>query len=212
MNYVDKYGLYNVKPVGPDGEPTGNDGAIITAYAKKAGLPVDKIQFHLFLGKLKVSNGFPVERLPGKETPYPSRDFLLGITAMDFGSPEFMRSKKWNFSPLPLPKFNLIAFIIQALACIGEHRNFFWEHELRQIYRVAFMVPFQDRAFYWRGEWPGLLYWMIAWVDKKLPGGNNSSKLIRWLKYDITPDLKVFVEYFGEDHPITVQMARRLVA
>lgn len=40
MTYVDKYGLWNVKEC-INGEPSGNDGPILTAYADKLGVPLD---------------------------------------------------------------------------------------------------------------------------------------------------------------------------
>ncbi len=69
--YKDKFGLYNLKPC-PDGNPSGNDGPIITSYAEKLGLPVDhQMVRHHYFEKL-AGHPLPTERLPGKKEPPPS--------------------------------------------------------------------------------------------------------------------------------------------
>jgi hypothetical protein len=212
INYIDKYGLYNVKPV-KNGEPSGNDGLIISAYADNIGLHVDHTQIIYFVSDLKTKNTLPVERLPGKETPYPSRDFFLG--AGYFGAitgGELVR-RNWKFSPFELPKFNLFKFMAQVALCIGKDRNFYWMNKLDQIYFLAFSVPVQDRAFHYRisgyRNIP-IFYRIVEMVDKYLiPSGNSSSKLIRWLKYGKYPGIECFIEYFGVNHPITIAARTR---
>lgn len=210
MRYVDNYGLYNVKPVGEDGKPTGNDGLIISAYADKAGLMVDIYNLRVGLWhKLKARNGFPIERLPGKETPYPSRDFYLAAKWFEFEKTDHLKRYGWNFSPFKLPSINPFKLVAQAALAIGKDRNFFWENKLDQIYRFAFSIPLHDRAFYFNMEviHAPKIYALIEWVDRKFfKAGNNSSKLIRWLKYNEMPKIEVFEEYFGKDHPITLKI------
>lgn len=201
MRYIDKYNLWNVKPVGEDREPTGNDGLIISAYAHKVGLLNNPaLVWKFYMMELKHKDGLPVERLPNKPTPPPSRDFFLA--ASYFG---MVKLGGWNFSPYPIPKFDLIAAIKQFWALRGKHRNTFWENPgYEQVFRFAFSVPLQDRAFYYRmkNQRAPLFYRWIEVIDSILRSKSDSSKLIAWLKYDKRPELEVFERYFGKDHPI----------
>lgn len=182
MNYIDKYGLYSWKPILEGGEPSENDGWILTAYAKKRGdtLQWDKLN-DCFKTLKKSSEGYPVERLPNKETPYLSRDVVLGLSYLGL----------WNygmtFSPFPLPKFNLFKLIHQLWKLKGKHRNHFWQNEgFEQVYHTAFMVPFQDRAFVLRcqNKKVPMIYRVIEWVDSRKKATDKSSAYIRWLKYN----------------------------
>ena len=206
MNYIDKFGLWNVKPC-IDSEPSGNDGLIVTAYAEKVGFEIrEPLRYWLQLERSSNTFNYPIERLPGKPTPYPSRDFMLGAVYFRFIRAGRMIRNNWNFSPVPLPRLNIFKLAYQLWRLRGKHRNTFWmEKGYEQVYLTAFMVPFQDRAYYFRafGENTPWYYRVIEAIDKKLEAKDNSSKLLRWVKYNQKPGLKVFKEYFGKDHPIT---------
>jgi hypothetical protein len=207
-NYIDRYGLYNVEPVDQDGLPTGNDGWILTAYAKKLGLPVNSARLEVTWDYLD----YPFERIPGKKEPPVSRDVVLGLVSLGILSSRDLAKAKWTFSPFPLPPFNPVKLIKQIRQARGQHRNYFWKNGLDQIYRFAFSVPLTDRAFYYRcrGLKAPLIYRLIEAADKRMKPKNNSSALIRWLKYDKWPVIKVFEEYFGKEHPITNKARVRL--
>jgi hypothetical protein len=201
--YIDKYGLYNVEPVDQDGLPTGNDGWILTAYAKKLGVEVSLIELANTYSSLPLMyvQGvacYPAARLPEKSEPPVSRDVMLGLSYLF--NPAYIDDRfapkitEWNFSPVELPKFNLLKTIASFILAQGEHRNFLWKKGLVHAYRFMFSVPLTDRAFYYRCR-----------------GKNNSSALIRWLKYDQWPGLETFIGYFGEDHPITKAAALNFV-
>jgi len=157
MSYIDKYGLYNVKHC-ISGEPSGNDGFIITAYAIKLGLEVNFNLINSTYLSLKSNNfelrrrtvrylwSYPVERLPNKADPMPSRD--LGESVIN---------------------------------CLNNLRAFYY-----RLYDIK--APF--------------IYRLIEFIDKKIGSKSDSSKLIRWLKYDKMPEIEVFERYFGKDHPI----------
>jgi hypothetical protein len=193
-NYIDGYGLYNVEPC-KDGKPSGNDGMILTAVADKMGLPVDDVAVTLLYMKLKCRDGLPIERLPGKETPYPSRDFFLGCKW--FG---FVKPTGWNFSPFELPPFNPFKTICSFILAIGEHRNYLWKHDLRHAYRFMYSVPLSDRWFYCYKV--PFHYWLIKQVDKRL-SGSKASCLVRYLKYGVI-NMDHFTEYFSPhlDNPV----------
>lgn len=212
MNYVDECGLWNVKPVGPDNKPTGNDGWIVTAYAVKCGFKINQELITKTWERLKKIGPLPIERLPNKETPYCSRDVMLGLGALKLITVDDLIAHDWKFSPKPIPKFDIFKLANQLWQLrprlvkwkiIFAHRNYFWENNLDQIYRFAYSVPLQDRAFYYRiaGRCVPFFYYLIESIDEKLKPGSNSGTLIRWLKYDRQPDTSVWVDYFSIDHP-----------
>lgn len=204
MSYINELGLYDVDP-NTDGKPTSNDGWILTAYAQKLGLPVDKSRLILTKEMLTTrADGLPIERLPNKQTPFLSRDVILGLVALKLISVSQLEKANWNFSPFKLPKFNLFKLISQLYQLKGKHRNHFWQNKgFEQVYYTAFSVPLTDRAFLYQasGKPVPMIYRLISWFDSKLKPKSNSGALIRWLKYDNIPDKKVFEEYFGTGHP-----------
>ena len=148
MSYVDKFGLYGDKPAEQDGMPAGNDGWILTAYAKKFGLPVDRPRLLTTYMDLKFKGLIPAERIPGDPTPPPSRDVILGLVSLDLLDPVELVLRDWNFCPYELPKFNLVQFIKQLWGLRNKHRTTMWaEPGYEQTWYVGFMVPFADRAY-----------------------------------------------------------------
>jgi hypothetical protein len=197
-NYVDEYSRYHHKPVTEVDPFPSNNGWIYTAYADKCGLPVDRhkllecfIQCETFDG----IGSYKLVRSPGKELPPMSRDEILGMSSLELLAP--VHVPNWNFSPYPLPKFNLVTFIKQALECQGKDRNYFWQNKLEQMYHVAFSVPFADRHFILQ-RWGkfNLIYWAVAKFDSLL----DSKSGIRYLKYD--KDKEAMLAEFPADHPI----------
>lgn len=202
MIYIDKYGRIHDKPC-ENGQYSSNNGFIYSAIARKLGgfIPLD-YRYANQCAKNMVRN-------LDKSDPPISRDEILGLVAL--GAMTKNELPTWSFSPYPLPKFNLITLVKQLWECRDKHRNYFWQNELTQVYHVAFSTPLQDRHFinkHFKRFNP--LYWVIAKVDSWLTPKSNSGHLIRFLKYDIMPDIKVFEEYFGETHPITY-LARKKI-
>jgi hypothetical protein len=160
-NYIDAYGRYHNKPVTSEDPVPSNNGWIYTAYAAKLGLPFDREELRNCYNQCIISVGknFSANRSPGKNLPPLSRDEVLGMCYFNF--PFYVHYyQNWNFSPYPLPKFSLIKLIKQLWelrpSVIGlhlpyelkfKHRNYFWQNNLDQLYRFAFSVPIQDRAF-----------------------------------------------------------------
>jgi hypothetical protein len=200
--YVDKYGRYHDKPC-TNGAPSSNNGWIYSAYAEKIGLELNldnPYMYRCWHQRTRHIDDFE---------PPMSRDEMLGFAYLgniDLGA--------WNFSPWALPKFNFIEFCKQLWECRNQDRNYFWKNKLTQVYHVAFITPLQDRAYYYRtfGVRPPYFYTIIEFIDKKLKPKSNSGALIRWLKYDIDPGLKVFEEYFGKEHPIYMAAKAKLTS
>jgi hypothetical protein len=209
MNYVADTGLWNVKPIKEDGKDTGNDGWIVSAYACKAGLPIEEDKLSDTFQKLRRSNFsiIPTERLPNKKEPPLSRDVILGMVYFNLLDVDDLIESGWYFGAVEPPKFNLVKLLKQLWKLRKAHRNTFWkENGYEQVYRLAYMIPFQDRAFHYirSGKKAPVIYRIIEWVDKKQGSGSDSGALIRWLKYDLKPDSEVFERYFKSGHPIAI--------
>lgn len=197
--YYDKYGRLHDKPC-KNGEPSSNNGWIYTAYAKKLGIKLNDEEITRCFIHCQKFNGQDVyyTRSPDKELPPMSRDEILGMAALKL-LPKF--NDNWNFSPYPIPTFNPFKLVKQLLEARGQHRNYFWENNLDQLYRFAFSVPLTDRAFIlecW-GETKSLRYFFyksIAWVDSL----SSKTSGIRWLKYE--KSLEGMQAEFPADHPL----------
>lgn len=199
-NYVDKFGRYHDKPVTESNPIPSNNGWIYTAYAEKAGLPVDHSlltncfvqckQFDRKTGRLSLI------RSPGDSTPPISRDEILGMAALGLLAPKHLNG--WSFSPYKIPKFDLIKTVNQVIEMIGKHRNYLWQNNMDQLYRFAFSVPLADRHFILQkwGMKSSFMYRLIAKVDSFIRGSNG----IRWLKTG--KGIEEMKAEFPEDHPL----------
>ena len=203
--YFDKWGRFHDKPCN-NKEPSSNNGWIYTAYLAKTGYHVDLMEISNCFNQCKKINpdngAVYLIRSPLKETPPMSRDEILGMAALGFLRERYIPN--WNFSPYPIPPFNLKTLIKQVLELRGQHRNYFWRNKLDQIYRFAFSVPLQDRAFILEcfGETDSLRYFFykaISLVDSKLGSPKNG---IPWLKYGGEKRKKIMQSEFSENHPL----------
>jgi len=198
MSFQDKYGMYHDR-VCVEGQPSSNNGWIYTAYAHKGNLPYDHdLVLQTFI-KCKVPNkelpqGICLIRTPYRACPPISRDEILGMAALGFLRPQHLNG--WNFSPYPLPTFDLIKTLKQFLELRGKHRNYFWQNNMNQVYRFAFSVPLQDRHFI-LSKWGkfNLFYWAVAKIDSLFKPKSGMD----WLKYN--KGLDIMKEEFPEDHP-----------
>lgn len=221
-NYQDKYQRFHDKPVTSSDPYPSNNAFIYTSYARKLGIPFDMNQVTLgFYACFIDKNPLVIYRNPNQKTPPFSRDEVLGLAYLRLLAPKDLQAVNWNFSPYGVPKFNLITLLKHLWEIIHfstrygiylEHRNYFWQKGLDQIYRFAFSVPLQDRAFIYRcqGLKAPLFYRIYEKLSNLLPSKTNSGKLIQWLKTGNKPDLKVFQEYFGEEHIFTQKVKETL--
>lgn len=205
-NYIDKYGRYHDKPVIDTNPIPSNNGWIYTAYADKSELPIDWLALtRCFRQCMQVdpeTGRLFLVRSPYQDTPPISRDEILGMSALGLLKSKHLNG--WNFSPYPIPTFCLKTLIKQIKELKGQHRNYFWKNKLDQIYRFAFSVPVQDRAFLlecWRETKSirYLFYKAVAFVDSKISTPKNG---IQWLKYGGDERKKIMQKEFSEDHPL----------
>ena len=197
-NYIDDYGRYHDKPVTDSNPVPSNNGWIYTAYADKLNLPVDKQKLSKCFRQCTQidpdTGRLYLVRTPYKDTPPISRDEILGMAELGFLKRKHLNG--WNFSPFPLPAFNLVTFIKQLWEIKDKHRNYFWQNGLSMVYHVAFSVPLADRHFIlskW-GEF-NLFYFLVAKIDTLLPAKNG----LKWLKNDT--EKEALLSEFSENHP-----------
>lgn len=198
-NYFDKWGRVHDKPVTDSNPVPSNNGWIYSAYLDKAGYKLDLMMMAICFRQCKQvdedTGRFYLIRSPDKFSPPISRDEILGMAQIGFLRQQHLDG--WNFSPYPIPKFNLFKLIKQIVELRGKHRNYFWQNNLDQIYRFAFSVPLADRHFILQ-KWGkfNLFYYLVAKIDSKLKAKNG----IHWLKYDT--DIEIMKQEFPEDHPL----------
>lgn len=199
-SYWDAYGRLHHKPC-INGVPSSNNGWIYTAYMNKlnpAQLDQNSLEqcFNMCLIKDDRDKRSFLIRTPNKDLPPISRDEILGMSALGFLKPEHLNG--WNFSPYPLPKFNLFKTISQFIELIGEHRNYLWQNYMDHTFRFAFSVPLSDRHFI-LSKWGkfNLFYWAIAKLDSVIGSPKNG---IPWLKYN--KNIEAMQEEFPQDHPL----------
>lgn len=192
--FRDKFGLYNERPV-LNGEPSGNDGPILTSYMEKLGEKIDHEYIKKnYWEKLK-GLPLPVERLPGKAFPPPSRDTILGWYWLGFLSVEELIRRDWNFSPWPLPAFNLLKTLMALWRMRNAHRNQLWMNGGEpHLWRFAFRVPVQDRAYMLResGKKVPTLWRVYEFFHRLRKPKTLSSQRIAWRKYDKRTALGLF--------------------
>lgn len=216
-NYKDSYGRFHHKPVTVANPIPSNNSWLFTAYAEKVGVPVDKQALGNCFNLCRVDDKTHL-RSPGQVDPPISRDEILGMVALGLFKPKIGTALSWNFSPRELPQFSPLKLIKQLWqlrpsyellpwdgdvtnphkeALVWQHRNYFWQNNLDQLYRFAFSVPIVDRHFILQ-KWGkfNVLYWAIAKVDSII--GTNSG--IRFLKYGKSKE--AMVKEFPADHPI----------
>lgn len=223
-NYVDYQGFYHDSPVNEHKQSSSNNGWIYSAYAFKLGLPVDLKSYEKEYNDSVIREKGVTHILRRsflKDKPN-SRDEYLGMSFLGVLKKEHLVD--WNFSPYPVPKFNLIKLIKQlyelspnvfliskptkkyekdyiktflGIKVVFRHRNHFWENNLDQLYRFAFSIPIQDRDFILNGFGKyNLFYDIVSRVNKLLTYDKNG---IYWLKYG--GDIKNMQKEFPEDHP-----------
>lgn len=214
-NYQDQWGRFHHKPVTEKNPVPSNNSWLYTAYAKKAGVTLDTNRLENCWQLCWENQEHFATRSPGKFVPPFSRDEILGAVEIGVLQPVWLVAYNWNFSPYPIPKFNLITLIKQLwqlrptlsvsgpgeteFGLVWKHRNYFWQNNLDQLYRFAFSVPLVDRHFILK-QWGkfNLFYWAISKIDSL--GGKSG---IRYLKYG--KDFETMAKEFPADHPINLR-------
>lgn len=197
MNYVDKYRRWHHKPVTEENPlPSGN-----AFYYSCVGL---KLGLDVSIDPECIKTCFEnKQRHPGVTEPVISRDEILALYTLDPSLP-----LSWNFSPYPLPRFNLWLLLVQAFHCFDphtgklKHRNTFWLLDYDQIYRFAFRQPLSDRFYLLRLKGKYNPFWhLVHIIAHWSKPEKKSARLLRWFKCNT--DLEAVENYFGPGHPFS---------
>lgn len=201
-NYRDNQGFYHDKP--STGQPSSNNGFYYTAI----GLILDAPDCYDY--DYRIASYCATKRIRQTGSPPISRDEVLGLVVL--GYYKELNIKNWNFSPYPLPKFNLVRFTYQLFLLIQHHkdRNYFWRNNLDQMYRIAFSVPLSDRHFILKRTYQksNLFYWIIHKIESKIRYKKKSPRLLNWFKTGNDP--QAVINYFDEQHPFRKAINDRL--
>ena len=184
--FRDKFGLYNERP-SQRGEPSGNDGPILTSYMEKLGEEIDRDFIRKNYWEKLQGLPLPTERLPGKAFPPPSRDTILGWYWLGLLSVDELKKRDWNFSPFPLPEFKISKTLAALWRMRNAHRNKLWMNGGEpHLWRFAFRVPLQDRAYMLResGLPVPFFYRLYEFFHRLKKPKSLSSQRIAWRKYD----------------------------
>ena len=158
-NYVDKYGFYHDRVVSEDKEPSSNNPAIYTAYAKLLGLPVDRGLVADAVRASRTRNHieslqFSQNRLPNQTTPPMSRDEIIGLASLGLLDYYALANSGFVFHYEPEANtekhlsFKGALKAIKALWAIrNKHRNEVWKGKHYDGYTLAFRLSAADRYY-----------------------------------------------------------------
>jgi hypothetical protein len=197
-NYIDKYGRCHHKAVTDKNPVPSNNGWIYTAYMEKGGESLDYDKLKQCFDECN-QEGVLRRHPPEVTSAVPiSRDEILGMASLGFLKEEHL--KGWNFSPYPIPAFDLVETIKQFWEIRDKHRNYLWQNNMIHTYRFAFTVPLVDRHFI-LSKWNkfNLFYWAVAKLDSLVFNPENG---IGWLKYGGEDRKEIMKLEFPADHPL----------
>ena len=203
MNCIDRYGRIHDNPV-VNGEPSSDNGWLYSAVYHKLGgtLSLDAAALQECYTALKRHP----DGVVGRDLEIPiSRDEILGLEYLLPGSTRVIESG-WNFSPYPVPEFNLILLITQAIKLVDwstlqlKHRNTFWRQGYDQIYRFAFSVPWSDRYTILKLNGKNSLFWRVVHKLLNRPTKDRSGRQLYWFKTG--KDISGVFMYHPEGSPI----------
>lgn len=205
-SYQDKWTRWHDKPTNGI-KPSSNNGWIYSAYAKH--LDNDSLDKHALLDCYKncVRSLDPVmvDRSPGQMTPPFSKDEVVGCVSLGLLTDKELENSHYNFCNLDkdfkrkLSIKSIVCGIKTLWKIRKEHRNYFWQNELKAVYPLAFKLPPEDvyyvKKFY--GKNPGILLTMLFFINSFLTikFGNKSSRMMLWLKIK---DLKMENTFIGK--------------
>jgi len=220
-NYICKYELYHDKPCKEDYspfEPSSNNGWIYTAYAQALGHLTASTRHYqkLYDACLEfTSNSFYIDRLPNKTEPPISRDEAIGMHYLR--TPIFIKLHQQDFYLCYSGIANSVSWIdsIKALWKIrNEHRNFVWQNEVFDAYKLAFKLMPHD-VYYFKKSFgfstnitESILFNLYAFST--IVQNNISARNVLWLQLkDLNSKFwikfinqpKNFKKYFGDNHP-----------
>jgi len=197
-NYQDGYTRWHDRTKG------SNNGFIYSSYSKYLAphtIDQQKIRecYELCLRKL---SPLKVDRSPHDPYPPISKDEIIGMVSLGLLSRDVLVASHWNicnleYTPkkLTFRSFYKAAKILYKLR--DEHRNYFWENEIKDAYALAFYLPPELQYYVNKmdGTRPTIIQTIFFYVNYFLTlyKGDKSSRMIYWL---ICQDMNHFLLRF----------------
>lgn len=222
MSYQDRDTYWHDREC-KDGEPRSNNRNIYTAYSKYLIGPTDYVidtkRGYAFNACVKSFEPLKINRLPDKEEPPMSKDEIIGMISLGYISYIDLKRSHWNFcnfddyKPEKLSIINVLKALFKMFQIRKEHRNYFWENRIEEVYCLAFLLPIWDIYYAKRfsHEKVSKLETIAFYLNALMVifKGNKSSRMLLWLQLKdmnhflskIIPEKKWINDYFEEGHP-----------
>lgn len=220
--YQDKWSFWHDKHTGKNKIPSSYNGFIYTAYSKYLSPnSYDKeVINNRYLSYLKSSKPLIINRHPDVKYPVLSKDEIIGMVSLGLLTDSELRNSHYNFCNIDSSfnrKLTIKSFFTAAKSLYDvrkEHRNYFWENEMKETYPLAFaMVPwdiYYVKKFY--NKRPSLFQTICFYLNFifVLHKGNKSARMLLWLQLkDLDSSLVRYIperqwvkDYFGEKHTL----------
>ena len=213
-NYQDGYTRWHDRTKG------SNNGFIYSSYSKYLAphtIDQQKIRecYELCLRKL---SPLKVDRSPHDPYPPISKDEIIGMVSLGLLSRDVLVASHWNicnleYTPkkLTFRSFYKAAKILYKLR--DEHRNYFWENEIKDAYPLAFYLPPENQYYVNKmdGTRPTIIQTIFFYINTviSLTKGDKSAKMLMWLQLSdmdhwllrFTKQKKYVETYFEVGHP-----------
>jgi hypothetical protein len=213
-NYQDEYTRWHDRTKG------SNNGWIYSAYSKYL---VPNTTNHEDLVRcydecLRSVEPLKVDRSPFDPYPPVSKDEIIGMVSLGLLSRDTLAASHWNicnleYTPkkLTFRSFYKAAKILYKLR--DEHRNYFWENEIKDTYSLAFYLPPENQYYVNKmdGTRPTIVQTIFFYINTiiSLTKGDKSVKMLMWLQLSdmdhwllrFTKQKKYVETYFEVGHP-----------
>ena len=222
MSYQDKDTYWHDREC-IDGKPRSNNRNIYTAYSKylteKSDHIMDSKRKLAFEKCVKSYSPLKINRLPGKEEPPMSKDEVIGMVSLGYLEIEDLEKSHWNFcnfddyQPEKLSVINVLRALIKLFQIRKEHRNYFWQNRIKEVYCLTFLLPLWDIYYVkkFNNKKVSKLETVVFYLNALMViyKGNKSSRMLLWLQLKdmnhflskVVPEKKWINNYFEEGHP-----------
>jgi len=213
-NYQDGYTRWHDRTKG------SNNGFIYSSYSKYLAphtIDQQKIRecYELCLRKL---SPLKVDRSPHDPYPPISKDEIIGMVSLGLLSRDVLVASHWNICNLEYtPKKLTFRSFYKAAKILykvrDEHRNYFWENEIKDAYPLAFYLPPENQYYVNKmdGTRPTIIQTIFFYINTviSLTKGDKSAKMLMWLQLSdmdhwllrFTKQKKYVETYFEVGHP-----------
>lgn len=220
--YQDRYSMWHDREC-INGEPSSNNSYIYSAYSKYLAPKsiINSLVKERFNKCVRSYSPLLVDRKPGIKYPPQSKDEIIGMVSLGYLNNRELENNHYNFCNISRDfdrKLTLKSFIKAARSLwkiSKEHRNYFWQNEMTEVYPLAFKLMPWD-VYYVRkmaGKKAGIFNTIMFYLNflAVMLGDDKSTKMMLWLQCeDLGKKLllkfinkkDIVKEYFGEEHDL----------